>query len=318
MADRQEIDETQRTIEKYALDYYISRQIELFFLDRRATGLSSGSIRFYAEKLRPFQNYCDSQMVTSITEIDAALLRGYMLLLEEKGHSKGGQHAHYRALRAFLRWFEQETEPEGWRNPIDKIKAPRVPAEILPPATTEHIQKLLKVCNKDSIYGLRDSAIILLLADAGLRASEVLSLNCEDVDNLGTLRIRRGKGGKDRAGFIGKKTRLALKKYLAVRKDDHPALFVNRYGIRMDYDGLRGIITRRAAEAGIPAPSLHSFRRAYALSMIRAGVDIYTLAKLMGHSSIAVLSRYLKITEDDTREAHRKAGPVDHLVFGGK
>jgi site-specific recombinase XerD len=81
---------------------------------------------------------------------------------------------------------------------------------------------------------------------------------------------------------------------------------------RLGYDGLRGILTRRAQEACVEEPALHDFRRSFALSMLRNGADIFTLAKLMGHEGISVLQRYLKQTNLDTEEAHRRAGPVDN------
>jgi site-specific recombinase XerD len=79
----------------------------------------------------------------------------------------------------------------------------------------------------------------------------------------------------------------------------------------LSYDGLRGVLTRRAKIGGIKEPSLHDFRRAFCLAMLRNGTDIFTLAKLMGHTSTAVLQRYLRLTNQDTEQAHKRAGPVD-------
>ena len=81
---------------------------------------------------------------------------------------------------------------------------------------------------------------------------------------------------------------------------------------RLGYDGLRGILTRRAQEADMEKPALYDLQRTFALSMLRNGTDIFTLAKLMGHEGITVLQRYLKQTNLDTEEAHRRAGPVDN------
>jgi integrase/recombinase XerD len=72
-------------------------------------------------------------------------------------------------------------------------------------------------------------------------------------------------------------------------------------------------MTRRAESARVEAPSLHDFRRAFALSMLRNGTDIFTLAKLMGHEGITVLQRYLKQTNQDTKEAFRRASPIDNF-----
>jgi site-specific recombinase XerD len=80
----------------------------------------------------------------------------------------------------------------------------------------------------------------------------------------------------------------------------------------LSFDGLREVLARRAADAHVKAPSLHDFRRAFALSILRNGTDIFTLAKLMGHEGITVLQRYLKQTYQDMEAAHRRAGPVNN------
>ena len=91
-------------------------------------------------------------------------------------------------------------------------------------------------------------------------------------------------------------------------------LWVSVQGNRLTYWGLRQVIRRRAEKAGVPAPSLHSFRRAFALLCLRNGADVYSLQKLMGHSDLSVLRRYLKQTEDDLRATHEKHGPVDNWL----
>ena len=145
-----------------------------------------------------------------------------------------------------------------------------------------------------------------------------------DLDDLnqasGRILIRQGKGSKPREVYLGKRSRTALRKYLKARKDKDRALWVThpRCGSsRLSYDGLREVLTRWAASAQVEVPTLHDFRRAFALAMLRNGTDVYTLAKLMGNSGITVLSRYVKQTYDDTEAAHRRAGPVDNSEFLG-
>jgi integrase/recombinase XerD len=106
-----------------------------------------------------------------------------------------------------------------------------------------------------------------------------------------------------------------MRRYLKRRRDESPALWVThpRFGSeRLTYDGLRSVLKRRADFAKVDAPTPHDFRRAFALSMLRQGVDIFTLAKLMGHADITVLRRYLRQTKEDTEAAHRQHGPVDN------
>ncbi len=217
-------------------------------------------------------------------------------------------------------------EPQGWSNPIRKVKAPRVPVEPLEPVSFETVTQMIKACPHNTFTGDRDAAILLCLLDTGARASEFLSVNLDDINQArGDILIRQGKGRKPRTVFIGKQSKRALRRYLNHRRDESAALWVThpRYGSeRLGYDGLRGILTRRAKGASVEEPSLHDFRRAFALAMLRNGTDVYTLAKLMGHEGITVLQRYLKQTIQDTEAAHRRAGPVDNstlfgLVVGG-
>jgi len=199
------------------------------------------------------------------------------------------------------------------------VKAPKVPVEPLEPVSFDVVAHMVKACPHNTFNGDRDAAILLCLLDTGARANEFLSINLEDINQArGDILIRQGKGRKPRTVYIGKLSKRALRRYMNHRQDDNTALWVTipRHGSeRLSYDGLRGILTRRAKRAGMEAQSLHDFRRAFALAMLRNGTDIFTLAKLMGHEGISVLQRYLKQTNLDTEEAHRRAGPVDNARF---
>jgi site-specific recombinase XerD len=308
--------ETQRTLQVSNVDDYLLTWLEAFLIDRKAAGVATGTLRFYRQKIKLFSDYCDAQAVKRIGQITPSFLRQYLLYLEEYGHNAGGRHAAFRTIRAFFLWYEDEVEPEGWSNPIRKVKAPRVPLEPLEPVSFETVTLMIKACPRNTFTGDRDAAILLCLLDTGARASEFLSVNLDDINQArGDILIRQGKGRKPRTVYIGKQSKRALRRYLNHRRDDCTALWVThpRFGSeRLSYDGLRGILTRRAQHAGVEEPSLHDFRRAFALSMLRNRTDIFTLAKLMGHEGITVLQRYLKQTNLDTEEAHRRAGPVDN------
>jgi integrase/recombinase XerD len=295
--------------------------LEAFLHDRKAQGLASGTLRFYSQKLTLFLDYCQGHAIGCIGQITALFIRQYLLYLEESDHNAGGRHAAFRSLRAFMNWYEAEAEPEGWSNPIHKVKGPKLPAEPLDPVSIETVARMVKICKLGTIAGDRDKAMLFCLLDTGARASEFLAMDLDDLNNArGTILIRQGKGGKPREVYLGKKSRTALRKYLKGRRDNNRALWVThpRYGSgRLSYDGLREVLTRRAASAHVEVPTLHDFRRAFALAMLRNGTDVYTLAKLMGHEGIAVLTRYLKQTYQDTEAAHRRAGPVDHSEFLG-
>ncbi len=300
----------QRSISE-SIDDHLEIWIESFLIDRKVQNFSPGTLYFYRAKLKLFAQYCDQQVITCIHELNPNIIRQYLLWLESTGHNPGGIHTCYRAMKTFLRWYWNETEPEI-PNPILKVKIPKLAIEPLNPADLDDISMMIKTCKSD-FYGCRDRTILLMLIDTGVRGAELISLNLDDVKTNSAVLIRQGKGRKPRSVFIVQKTRKSLRAYLKLRADDSPALFVTEKGDRLTYWGLREIVDRRAAQAGIKPPTLHSFRRAFALAMLRAGVDIYMLQELMGHADLQVLRRYLKLMDQDLQTAHRCGSPVDSL-----
>ena len=201
-------------------------------------------------------------------------------------------------------------------NPVRRIKGPRVSNTPLEPVTLEQAKAMLAACDPKGEIGARDRAVILCLLDSGLRASEMTALNRGDLNlERGALVVRHGKGDKQRVTFLGAKSRRELLRYLRFRGDTPltAPLFAGDEGRRLCYESLRDIVRRRAKDGGIPPPTLHSVRPAFALTALRNGMDVYSLQELMGHADLTVLRRYLAQTEQDLRSAHERSGPVDHL-----
>ena len=219
-------------------------------------------------------------------------------------------------MRVFLRWWEVEYEPSSWKNPVSKVKAPRLEKKILEPANAEIVSKLMSAC-PTGYLGARDKATILFLCDTGCRASEFTGLNVTDYHvSSGAVVIRNGKGGKGRTVFVGRKTRRAPRKYLRQRPSDADrALLVTVGGDRLTYSGLRQIVRRRANKAGVTPPVLHSFRHLFAVQCLRNGMNLRRLQELMGHSDLQMLIRYTKLVTDDLRAAHLQASPMDNAVW---
>jgi len=287
--------------------------IEAFLIDRKVQNLSPGTISFYQKKLKLFLDFCESQVITQIKEITPDVIRRYLFYLEEKGHNPGGIHAAYRAIKAFLNWWENEFEPENWKNPIRKVKAPRVPIEPIEGVQSEDFQKLIGVCERKTFYGERSLAILFTLLDTGIRASELVDLDVSDFDFIaGSVLIRQGKGRKPRTVFTGRRTRKQIRSWIRKRGANPGALFTTKSGDKLTYWGLREIIKSLSDKAGIPSPGLHDFRRSFALESLRNGVDLQTIARLMGHTSLQVLTRYLRQTNEDLNTAYKS--PVDDLT----
>ena len=290
----------------------LRKWIGVYLYACRSRNLAAGTIEFYGKKLNAFAQFCTQNTINNVDQIHADLIRQFLITLDESGHRPAGIHCYYRSVKTFLKWYERETEPADWRNPINKVKAPIVPLEPLDPVSIETIKSMLDTCKFGKLSDVRDRASLLVLLDTGMRLSEFLALNIEDVDPFtGTVLIRSGKGRKPRNVYLGDKSRQSLRKYVKERRDYNPALWVGRFGERLTETGLRMMLRRRAAQAGVSAPSPHDFRRAFAIERWRAGTDILTLSKLMGHTSLQVLNRYLKQIGEDLEQAAKQSSPVD-------
>jgi len=293
--------------------------LEAFLIAKRSAGLSRRSVQFYTEGLTNFFNYV-SPTTNDIQEISVMMIRKYLLHLEDIGLTPGGVHAKYRCIRAFFNWYEYEEYPENWFNPMRKVKMKKPRQEPLEPADINAVRAMIADCsvalNKSDckFLGVRDKAILLTLLDTGLRASELLSLTPANINPVtGVIQLVHGKGGKSRTVYIGRKARQAMRRYLREANPEN-FLWVNISGEPLTRSGLRQMLQERAKRAGVAYQTAHSFRRLFAISMLRAGVDIYSLQLLMGHADIQVLRRYLKLTDQDTLAAHIKGSPVDKLV----
>lgn len=283
-------DSTLRTFHRTApaLRLLTSSQLVLdvqgFLLDRKARNLSPGTLRYYRQKLYPLVSYLEDLGVCQVEGVTPGLLRQWLVHLQEAGHNAGGVHGFYRAAKAFFSWLTEEGALA--ESPMRRVKSPRVPQEPLDPVTITQVRAMLDVCDTKTELGARDRAVVLCLLDTGCRASEFTALTCDDVDlATSAVLVRSGKGRKPRVTFLGTKSRRQLLRYLRYR-GDLPAsapLFANEIGGPLSYTGLRDIIRRRAMDTGIEAPTLHSFRRAFGLGMLRNGADVYSLQKMMGH-----------------------------------
>lgn len=152
-----------------------------------------------------------------------------------------------------------------------------------------------------------------LTGEAGLRPYGTVDMSS------GAVHVRIGKGQKDRISYIGPHTRKRLARYLhGERIADHDALFVSQqHHTRMTYYGLAQLIKRLREAAKVPNLTAHALRRTFALNSLRAGMNIFVLAKLMGHADLTVLRQYLQLVEDDLQEAHKRADVVGSMIRGG-
>lgn len=297
-------------VEYQTSERVVTAVINNFIIDRQARGLSANTIRFYRDELGLWTRYLAGKGILEISAVDPDLLRAYFADLAGR-RNKGGVHTSFRAIKAFLNWWEIENDGD-YTNPIHKVKVPAAKLQPLPGIPISDIQRMINVCTTG--LGVRDQAILRLLLDTGARAFEFLALNIRDVDiATGAIRIRRGKGDKERTVHIGSHSRRALRRYLRTRPvyPSAPLWMTDEEG-RMSKRALQSMVERRAKDAGVTPPGLHDFRRAFALNMWRNGVDILAISRLLGHSSLEITRRYIAQFDTDLRSAHAKGSPVDN------
>lgn len=287
-----------------------------FIDDLRAANRTDNTIAFYLDKLRPFFTWLrETHAVATPHAITVPILRAYFIHLKQ-GHTDGGVDAYWRALSAFLRFLERVEEIDA--SPLRKLRRPKIDKPLLAPATLEDLRKLTKTCTGPAIHNKRDMAIIHILLDTGVRASELCALLVGDVNlDSGEVAIRKTKSRQARTVFISPVTRRHVRAYLRKRPGvhhDEPLILTVRSPLRrLAYDGLRAVIDDRAERAHIIPPLLHAFRRCFAITCWRNGMDILTIARLMGHGSLTVLMRYIAAETGDLATSHEKHGPTHNF-----
>ena len=269
--------------------------VDAFYFDRQSRQYSINTIRYYKIELELFLSVLNKVNIEGIEEITPVIIRSYLFELEEK-RNPGGRLASFRAIKTFLRWVWDEWDLET-RNPISKLRTPKVTNNPQQGVELENVKRMIAACTGSQ--ALRDKALLLTLLDTGVRASELIAIRLNDIDIIkGEITIEHGKGGKSRQVFIGRRTRKELNRYIKQRKGliNSAPLFVTDEGTPLSYWGLRQIIRRCAKRANVPEPGAHDFRRAFCLALLRQGIDLVSISRLMGHKDIT-LDTTICITE---------------------
>jgi integrase/recombinase XerD len=283
---------------------------DAFILSREAARCAAATLRFYSFTLGPFLTYLEGQGVQSVQEITPTHIRAYLLGLQERHLSDNTQHGHARSIRVWMNWLVREEELA--KSPMDKVQMPRLERRVLPGFTSEDIKALLGACDRKTVFGLRDYAIILCLLDSGLRREEFARMTLADLNlRTGAVFVRHGKGGKQRHTGLGTKSRAAVLRYMAAKGDIDPDAPL--WGLTPR--GLQIMLYRLGQQTGVVPCNPHRFRRTFTLFAWRSGMDIETLRVILGHSDLSVLYRYLKLTGEDIEKEHRAHSPVDSLAF---
>lgn len=289
--------------------------VESFILARRADGRAPRTLRDYRRVLEPFAEWCGKHGI-ALHNLRRDQVREYVGDLRQRGWADNTLSIHVRALRTFLHWLFQEGLTD--ENLALFIRPPKPIRKVEEPLTAEEVRALLSVCDGDR-FAQRDRALILLLADTGLRIGELLRLKRTDVHfsedgSSAYLLVYAPKTKTHRFVFLARPSAEALRDYLEETKGSD-SLWVGRFGALTE-SGIRLILRRRARQAGLDPHRVHphAFRKFFATSWIRNGGDTLRLQQIGGWASPKMLEVYVLLAQkQDLAEAHKQFSPVLRL-----
>jgi site-specific recombinase XerD len=272
-----------------------------FMLSRQAMNCTPATLAFYRYTAGAFLSWVEGQGVSDPREITARHVRQYLSQLIANKRKDTTLHANARAIRTLLRFWHAE----GYTAAPVTFDMPKLSKKRLLVLTVRELGQIVKSCDA------RDKAIILFFVDSGLRRAEVIALNWGDVDmQTGLVRVKQGKGRKDRSAVIGATTRRALLAYRRTRADRDGALFQTKHGSRFTGNGLMMFFRRLSARTGIHVTA-HALRRTFVILSLRNGMDVLHLQALLGHAGLAMVQHYAQMDDTDLLQAARAYGVVD-------
>jgi site-specific recombinase XerD len=276
-----------------------------FILSRQAMNCTPATMSFYKFTAGVFLSWVEVQGVTDPQEVTARHVRAYLAELGARGKSDTTMHDHARAIRTLLRfWHAENYTPQ-----LVRFDMPKVGKKRLPVLTAGQLSQIVKACN------VRDKAIVLFMADSGLRRAEVCALNWADVDmQSGLVRVKQGKGKKDRSAVIGATTRRALLAYRRTLSPigELPHLFQTRTRARFTGSGLLRIFQRLTRQTGIHVTP-HAMRRTFTILSLRAGMNALHLQNLGGWEGLEMVQHYAQMVDEDLLREHKAHSPIDNL-----
>jgi integrase/recombinase XerC len=249
-------------------------------------------------------------------------IREFLAHLGEKDYSAATMARKIATLRSFYKWTARRNLTKT--NPMTAIRTPRQAKRLPKAITVDEIERLLCTPSDKDVLGMRDRAMLETLYSTGIRVSELVGLNVDDLDESGEAMRVRGKGKKERIVPLGMHALAAVKRYIAMVQGDTRCagwwkddgtnrprpLFVNKHGKRLSSRSVRRKLDKYLISAGLDTDiSPHTLRHSFATHLLENGADLRTVQEMLGHQSLSTTQIYTHLTTQRLQDAYDKAHP---------
>ncbi|OHB38582.1 MAG: tyrosine recombinase XerC [Planctomycetes bacterium RIFCSPHIGHO2_02_FULL_50_42] len=281
------------------------------FLRRLEHGVnySEHTLRAYREDLRQHLEFLESHGCIRPQDVTPVLLRKSLVKLRSNGYKSASLSRKVAAIRSFYKFLCKENALE--HNPATVMRSPKKEGKIPRFLTVKEMESLITAAKPDNLQGRRDRAILETLYSTGIRVSELVGLNVEDLDTLSELLKIRGKGKKERIAPVGSHALEALKMYIASRgSNSSPALFLNKDKKRLSVRSISRILDKYMKLVDIRhSPSPHILRHSFATHLLDRGADLRAVQELLGHAHLSSTQIYTHVTTEKLRRVYGRSHP---------
>lgn len=294
-----------------AHDVPLSEALADFYAEQEYKGNRPATLLYYRKS---FTRFLADTGITHLSQLTPSVVRGW--LLEHRGLSPNTLATYDRALRVFTGWLHRRGYLAA--SPMAELPKPRGRRVEVDTFTADEVRAMLEVA-RSRYQPLRDTALLILLLDTGLRIGEATGLHLRDVSWAEGWLAVDGKSGERTVPF-GRKAKAALKRYVdRGRFAASPAVtevFVSARGTALSVNAASHRVIKLAKLAGVRSSKRgpHTFRHTFAVEFIRAGGDAFNLQRMLGHTTLEMTRRYVHLAAGDTRAAHARFAPADRFL----
>ena len=288
------------------MEQYIDKFIRYLEIEKNA---SPHTILNYKTDLEAFGDFVG---IIDIKDVDYLLLRKFLAHLKTVQYDKKSIARKLSVLRSFFKFLCREGLLKD--NPALSLSTPKLDKKLPVFLAVEQVSNFLDVLTDKDLTGLRDRAILETLYSTGMRVSELVGLDIQDIDFIGGVVKVKGKGKKERLLPIGDRALRAIKEYLDKRSSatgkNQSALLLNKSGGRLTDDSIRRIVDKYIHRASISQKvSPHTLRHSFATHLLDRGADLRVVQELLGHTNLSTTQIYTHVTTGRLKTIYEKAHP---------